>query len=344
MLHFNKYHNLIEKLTKPELKKLLIENIKETDDELTLEQVMAILFKEEISEIIDNILIQKNIPLKINNQLISLLMEAPGQTGEKIGFLNEILEHGIIDDTKLAIPNKLMTFNSLLNTKYEFIFNSIKDFILSWCPMISAANIGKGEMFFFLFANNTYQGTKGDLVVDGVEVELKGPLARMLSTKGYTSTNSVFENYFKPYLDDKFPGRLSPDPNYYNFNIAGIERLVDIYLEINDPEWCKNHLLETFKRLYTINDILVHRFIKETVRADGGFERYDFIRNFYEFQFDYYKSIDGFAGIQYINPKTGNLLYIQSGHDLKNNLDKFKTHLSFSWKENRNVTWQLTLK
>lgn len=339
------FDQLDEKMSLAQLKKSIIDGVKSFADELKLNKILSLMFQDKIHQEVRNLLEQKDLlhpeMVKLMNQL---MLNAPGEVTEKVEFLKEAQATGFVNEKKLLAEGRYQNLNAVTKTKYPTILAFIAPTILNATPQISAASIGRGELFFFLFAKNTFQGKRGDLSVNGTEVEVKGRLARMVATKGYATTPSVYKEYFFKELKKKYP-KVNTDQNYFNFNNSGIKNLSEVYAEIGDPRWARNHLTTTFKKLYLqAKPAMIKKFVDKAMNKDGTLNVDEFISNFYAFQYDYYKQIDGWAGILYINPKTMNMLYIKSSDALKSNLSSFSASKSFSWKEGRNVTYQLTLK
>ena len=327
------------------LKKDIIAGVKTIDDEIKLNKILSFIFQDKIQHQVKILMRQKMISgEEVYTHFEHLMINAPGVVTDKLDFLEEIKTKGGVNIKKLLNEGVVQNLSTVLKTKYPIILNSLAPAIINWTPQISSATIGRGEMFFFLFAKKIYQGNRGDLVTGGEEIEVKGNMARMVSTKGYATTPSIYKEYFYSELKAKYP-KADKNPNFYNFNRVGIQNLSDAYVAIGDSKWVRNHLKTTFQKLYLeAKPALINKFIKGVMNQDGSLNTNEFILNFYCFQFEYYKQLDGWDGILFINPKNMNLLYIKTAECLRENLQNFKTSMSFSWKEGRCISYQLTLR
>ena len=61
------------------------------------------------------------------------------------------------------------------------------------------------------------------------------------------------------------------------------------------------------------------------------------------FQFDYYKMLEHFTGILFVNPSTLDYLYISDTDDFDKNYDKFHIKPVFSWKDKQSIVIKISL-
>ena len=328
-----------------DLKQAVIDSVSNFTNEVKLNHILSLLNHDELSNEVDILLEQKNlVTLEVKRGVDNLIAETPGLVSSKLAFLKEVHKKGIINEERLIDNGKLQNLDELVKTKYPSLYNGMKNEIVNWEPQISSSNIGKGELFFFLFGKNIKQCEVGDLDVNGKEIELKAKNSRMLATRGYSTPPVVYKDFFFKELKKKAVN-VKHDKNFYNLNKKGIQNLSDVYKEISDVEWCRNHLKYTFKHLYFQSSTrLIDKFVKNVVDKKGGLEVENFVSEFYGFQYDYYKQVANHKGILFLNPKNMNTMYVKNSKTLKDNLHNFTTATSFSWKETRCITYQLTLK
>lgn len=327
-----------------EIKKEIISSVRTCSDECLLQQVNGILNQKKINKEIILLLEKKGFNSKEMESVIRYMIgHCNVSPKRKINFLREIRRRGIILEEKITKPGEYQNLRDLLHTNYKDICDD--EFLISiinWVPQISQSSIGKGEIFFFILGEHSRQGKRGDLVIKNTEIEIKARLSRMLGTTGYSSPPTVYHHYFYPELKKKFKN-VSEDPNEYNFNNKGLSNLFGLYDSLDDKKWAVSHLTSTFKKLYyDAPSKMIENFINEVFKGSLSVE--SFQKEFIGLQFDYYKYKDGWKGILFLNPKNFNILYLTTSKMLKNHLKEFTVQKSFSWKEDRCVTYQLSLR
>lgn len=297
-----------------------------------------------IEDLVDDVIKARRLPSEYGDTISGWFRKASGTYEQKIEFLRDIRYNGYLETSALLSPEP-SNFNSI--AKYSsVVYDGVKDKFMSFEGKISGISIGKGELFCIFFASNVFKGSRGDLVIQGRDAEVKAIRSRFMATTGYGSTSSFFKTY-KKMLQDLVPSMKDElekkDRNWYNWNYSGLTNLRDIFINSRNPEECKRIIDKTLDALYLESTPEQRSRVSDVISNDGSFDVNSFLHAWVLMQFEYYKSVDGFDGILFLNPTNFNFVYIEDSSELDANWDLFRINPSLSWKEVRNVTSQVTL-
>ena len=179
----------------------LVDLIDGIDDEKTLQKIFKYAQSTGFDTSIDPYLKDKNLTDKDITYFLSLLSEMG-----KLGEFAKIAENPPkLDLTQTNFYSQIPGFTP---AELENLFTTMKDSIKG------TVSLGPGENFLSVFFGNvSKEGSKGDLNIDGKEVELKartGSTGAVVSPRTYNRGD--FTKSVKPFLD-KFIKDLNAEPN-----------------------------------------------------------------------------------------------------------------------------------
>jgi len=316
----------------------------QSDDRAAFDKVMAKVWSHAISERTNKLFDEKDLPSEANQHFDNIIIDAHGSFVDKLKFLDKLVKHGILSASSI-FKGGLGNFNNILEYD-DPIYQDIKNPIMNWAPKIGSNPAGKGEMFVILFTNGAKKAAVGDVQVGDITAEVKSYDARLVGHKGYGSTIGTFKEYLIK-LQALVPDReLSDDPNYYNWNYKGLTELSRIFQEAvksGHGNKIKPLLDWTLHSLYVSSTPEQRDRIVDVISSDGSFDVNEFIRQWMLFQFDYYKMIEHFTGILFVNPTTLDYLYVSDTDEFDSNYDKFYIKPSFSWKDKQSIVIKISL-
>ena len=314
------------------------------DDRTAFDKVMAKVWSHAISERTNKLFDEKDLPSGANHHFDNIIIDAHGSFVDKLKFLDKLVKHGILSASRI-FKGGLGNFDNILEYD-DPIYQDIKTTIMNWAPKIGSNPAGKGEMFVILFTDGAVKAAVGDVKVGDTTAEVKSYDARLIGHKGYGSTIGTFKEYLIK-LKALVPNTEMPDdPNYYNWNYKGLTELNRIFTQA-----AQNHkgnqikpLLDwTLHSLYVDSTPLQRDKVVDVIGTDGSFDVNEFIRQWMLFQFDYYKMVEHFTGILFVNPSTLDYLYISDTDDFDKNYDKFHIKPNFSWKDKQSIVIKISL-
>jgi len=331
------------------MKKTIIDIIKHISNLSVIQQVEGILAKPKIVDLVTDLLDSRDILFSDSKKfLVNIFVSMPLSVDRKIEFLTYLKNGSIINESKL-LTNNLTLIDSII-TKYDDVYDLIKLDLIKFVPKkISKASIGDGEFILILLSKNITKADVGDLKINGDEIEIKAAKARFEGTKGYSDPPSYYKSFYAN-IQKINPNYNSKNPNDINLNLKGLKNILNVIETSEKDAKEKKKLVLNLFRQYLKNQFiksstaLQNKMLDELIKKDGSFNVSDFVMYFNRFQFDYYKSVDGWKGILFVNPKNMNSVYIKDGNEFINNISKFSVSTAQSWKETRNTTYQYGLR
>ena len=316
----------------------------QTDDRTAFDKVMAKVYSHVISNLTQKIFSEKGLPTEANHHFDNIMIDANGKLEAKLEFLKKLGAQGILNPSTM-FSGGLGNFDDIL--KYDdSVYEDIKFTVMNWTPKIGSNPAGKGEMFVILFTDGAAKAAVGDVKIGDITAEVKSYDARLIGHKGYGSTIGTFKEYLIK-LKALVPNTEMPDdPNYYNWNYKGLTELNRIFTQA-----AQNHKGNQIKPLldWTLHSLYVDSTpsqrdkVVDVIGTDGSFDVNEFIRQWMLFQFDYYKMLEHFTGILFVNPSTLDYLYISDTDDFDKNYDKFHIKPVFSWKDKQSIVIKISL-
>ena len=242
----------------------LVDLIDGIDDEKTLQKIFKYAQSTGFDTSIDPYLKDKNLTDKDITYFLSLLSEMG-----KLGEFAKIAENPPkLDLTGDNFYNQITGFTP---AELENLFTTMKDSIKG------TVSLGPGENFLSVFFGNVAkEGSKGDLNIDGKEVELKartGQTGAVVAPRTYNRGD--FTKSVKPFLDKFIKDlKMKPDVNkkLEQLNTAGggawpkkLNQMLGVYLQGGGT--ILNYataLNKTFKDMYKSLDLDANNYLGPT--------------------------------------------------------------------------------
>ena len=242
----------------------LVDLIDGIDDEKTLQKIFKYAQSTGFDTSIDPYLKDKNLTDKDITYFLSLLSEMG-----KLGEFAKIAENPPkLDLTGGNFYNQITGFTP---AELENLFTTMKDSIKG------TVSLGPGENFLSVFFGNVAkEGSKGDLNIDGKEVELKartGSTGAVVAPRTYNRGD--FTKSVKPFLDKFIKDlKMKPDVNkkLEQLNTAGggawpkkLNQMLGVYLQGGGT--ILNYataLNKTFKDMYKSLDLDANNYLGPT--------------------------------------------------------------------------------
>ena len=257
---------IVKKLTEEEKPKFnkqdLIDYINNLEDEEALNKILKFAKSTGFSKNVNNYLKDKNLTDKDITYFLSLVQDM-----DKLGEFAALAQSPPkLDLTKSNFYEQIPGFDS---SDLKELFTTMKDSIKG------TVSLGPGENFLSIFFGNVAkEGSKGDLNVDGKEVELKartGSTGAVVSPRIYNRGD--FTKSVKPYIAE-FIKELDLEPDQENeleqINTPGdgswpskLNEILKKYLSFGgDKDLFIKDLNKMFKSMYRTLDINANDYIK----------------------------------------------------------------------------------
>lgn len=333
-----------------ELKQQIIKVIETESDKNKIESIHTFVFKDEIENLIDELLILKKLNKPgVKRDLMSFILSGKGSLQDKVHFLQKTIKEGYVDESKIK-SLKTPTHVSKISKNIPFLTHIMEDLVKWTNKEMDKTGVGAGEAFLILGINGATKAPQGDVVTTKNNFELKstnkkggGSGARFKGQGSHWAlTPSVFKSFFKK-LQSITSNDISKDPNLYNFNSKGIKSLNDLFKKYNASD---NSIIDVMKiaivGVYTSATKAELQFLNKTIKR-GTIQEADFIVEFAAFQFEYYRRFENFDGVIFTNGASLNFLYIEnkSGFIKSVKAGHLKVDTSWNWKQAQNNTYQI---
>jgi hypothetical protein len=258
---------IIKRLTEEEKPKFnkqdLIDYINNLEDEEALNKILKFAKSTGFSKNVNNYLKDKNLTDKDITYFLSLVQDM-----DKLGEFAALAQNPPkLDLTKSNIYSQIPGFDP---SDLKELFITMKDSIKG------TVSLGPGENFLSIFFGNVAkEGSKGDLNVDGKEVELKartGSTGAVVSPRIYNRGD--FSKSIKPFITE-FIKELGLEPDQENeleqINTPGggswpskLNEILKNYLSFGkDKDLFIKKLNKMFKLMYRTLDINANDYIKD---------------------------------------------------------------------------------
>ena len=289
-------------------KQELIDFIQGVEDEEILKKILKFAKSSGFTKNLNSYLDNKNLTDKDINYFVSLLQDM-----DKLGEFAALASNPPKID--LTGNNYYSQISGFTPAELKKLFIDMKDSIKG------TVSLGPGENFLSVFFGNiSKEGKKGDLNIDGKEVELKsrtGTAGAIVSPRIYNRGD--FSTSIKPYLSD-FIKSLDLEPEQEEemlaLNEPGVagswtKKLNAFYKKYNefggDKTLFSKELTNTFKKMYRTLDLNASNFLSNDEFKSGEFV-IDLAKKLAQ---DYY-DIEKFDGLMFSDPD-GNFKYYSEG-------------------------------
>lgn len=279
--------------------------------------------------------IKKIASSNVGKTEVEKVLNASGVPRKQIPILLDLLMDGDWDKVSTYFMNRTLKINDILNKKINaYDINSSllglngesgKDFFLfQWSTQ---PPMGKTEAWLMLMLAGGSKAARGDVIVDGKNLEVKGKGARLIGQSGYGDAKQMPKHFKNALLN------IASDLKIENFTIIDgnslawqINKKAPSLLEDNLKElsslkggFKKNDLLivsnritESYKNLYTQLDTkkLAGMFI-DAISSNGSIDYTRYNAALLKEAFKYYHQIEQFDYFAMTNDITGNVLIME---------------------------------
>lgn len=293
-----------------------------------LNKIHAYIRRLDIGSGFDDIF-EQDVDLKqVQGYLSKAINEAPGSVQEKINFAKELVTKGVISLENLFVPDQNLNIMDAVVTEYPEIFNAVAPTLLNISGSFSAGGVktnkGKGEFFLALVHPLiTLSKGAGDVVVNGMPVEVKANLSRIKGRKGYGTTDTAIkdvESAVNDFLKNNiknpqitipsFSSYLGPRATLWSqFGPFCIQNGVNPETVV---EFLRKQLTHIVKSLYLNLDDTYLNSILGSIKINGVMDPKEFVQSTQIAAFEYYRASDNFKGIFFINGDTMDCVYIEN--------------------------------
>jgi len=289
-------------------KQELIDYIEGITDEDTLKKILKFAKSSGFTKNLNSYLDSKNLTDKDINYFVNLLQDM-----DKLGEFAALASNPPKID--LTGNNYYSQIPGFTPAELKKLFIDMKDSIKG------TVSLGPGENFLSIFFKNVSKAkSKGDLNVDGKEVELKsrtGTAGAIVSPRIYNRGD--FSTSIKPYLSD-FIKSLDLEPEQEEemlaLNEPGVagswtKKLNAFYKKYNefggDKTLFSKELTNTFKKMYRTLDLDANNFL-----SNDEFKSGEFVIELAKQLAQAYYDIEKFEGAMFSDPD-GNFKYYNEG-------------------------------
>jgi hypothetical protein len=206
-------------LNNPKKVKVLFEIIKpllteDIDDEIlnalvssdsnTKEKVLK--FLKRVGDTNSNDSLEKKVEAQLKPKLRQDIIE-------QVIFTADSKQYDVLEELHNYLKNPKVSYNDLLdNDNLNTLFSDTgfsDDFINKMISVKGSAQpaVGKGEVAMILFISGASKATKGDVLINGIEIEVKGNGAKVVDDSvevgsgGMIKSSSEFQNFLNKYSE-----------------------------------------------------------------------------------------------------------------------------------------------
>lgn len=273
-----------------------------------------------------------------------------------IAVLNSFIEwchRGIIDPNKLWVKNNITEcyFDELYdndNKDLKFFVDEVAKKLIKWKGKEGQkADVGDGERLLAIYGTDDIcrGGDKdADLVYIDSQIDAKGAGSRLQGAKdisGVIAAGKVFVKSMAEITGDNH------DVKDFNWNPTGLKKYISVMKHYNcTVDQIKYPFIQSLSAIFTdVSKNKIETFIDNCI-VDNQLNPDKFITEYSKFQFDLYTEKHNLAGVFFVNPNNCNIKYVEDpqtfGEMVSNN--RFKINTSHNWSQQRNATYQYTIR
>lgn len=311
-----------------DIKQQIIDFLDEVHDVGLLHSVLSRL-NRKLLEAHKNDLAERISPSNAD-EVINFVEEARADIDDKQEFMSIVGKGTGIDGKKVLNATKRTSFDDIVSNRLKgnATYQSIKGKLLRQKNFTSPGSkgIGDGELFLSILSKDigADPADKGDIAVSGKSVEVKAQGARLRGQKGFAAGSGakVKENLVQEL--STLTGEQVDDNRSLSFKPRGDLSFLNGILKGQDAKEVRAIFARAFEGLYPqIKSGTLNKWLKKIVQNDGTLAQDS------EFLvagmiFDYYKSLEGFESILFLNSKKGVFQVIPDGETLVQNQKNFK--------------------
>lgn len=309
-----------------EMQNSIISDVALINNYNTLLQLQNYVNKDKLMPLIRKSLMKKHNSINGHDEfLFNILVSDNFPIIDKINTFNKIVSNSGVFDGSEILKYFYSNLYNIIKQKNEVIGYHAET-IAKKCGKMNygSADLGPGEFLLATFGKDISLATKSDLKIKDKTVEVKATTkgkssiagGRMVSTAGFGSPTSIRKDLYNLMLNLQIPhhelvlygmaeGCKTSIIGGLNLNISGLSNLNNLILQYTDYNGSVAIFTTILKGLYTyINPTLIDKFVKH-IKPNGSFDVENIRLELAKVAFDYYKSVEGFDYIMFLNINSG---------------------------------------
>lgn len=312
------FKKLDEGVSIEDMKSVIKSTLKSIQDYSVISRVFFVLNEKNFENMLNQHLLNSDL-LKSPGLFDSIMAVLSKSDFEETKvFLDDLTNDKIIKNVKSVLSGTPTDLLSICNSKHKTILEKIFPKLME--AKLSNTTVGPGEVLLTFLSSDVAKADKGDLYINGKEIEVKSTDARMESAMyGYGSAPTVL---MQLRTDLEMLGYSVKTKTGFSFTAQEIKQ-INVFLSNN-----KDKIVKVSKLLKNALESIMKNGYGNTL-WDNIFngkkidEKNHLVHTHAEF-FELYKKADNFQGIMFINKRTYNSLYVENGSDLVKNSKYFK--------------------
>lgn len=318
-----------------DIKQQIIDFLDEVHDVGLLHSVLSRL-NRKLLEVHKNDLSQRISPSNAD-EVINFVEEARADIEDKQEFMSIVGKGTGIDGKKVLNANKRTSFDDIVSKRLQgnATYQTIKGKLIRQKNFTSPGSkgIGDGELYLSILSKDITAdpADKGDIAVSGKSIEVKAQGARLRGQKGFAAGSgaNVKENLVQGL--SALTGEQIDGSRSLSFKPRGDLSFLNKILEGQEADKVRSIFADAFTGLYPqIKNGTLNKWLKKIVQRDGTLAQ-DAEFLVAGMIFDYYKSLEGFEAILFLNSKKGVFQVIPDGETLVQNQKNFKLTSFVRW-------------
>lgn len=349
----NKVNEIAMKAEQPKIDKIMsyLKSGKLFNSDV-LDQMLSLVARDQVVyDDILNIVSSLGIPAKPSSDIVNKIFSySEADVNKIVGYLKS--RSVGFNSLKAATDLKSVFSKTGLNTDF---LNWLNNFTYPATP-----SVGSGEIALaLLMKGGTKAGGKGDVMIDGKEVEVKGSGGRIKGQKGYslgTTASKIFSDKLKAFLskmdEDVRPIDIKKVPTMGSASYQlGKKSLKNNIFNNTAPALLKAKVVTKSEIVKTYEEALQSVFhgmdiswIKSHIDSKGQVKNIiKFIDDWFRAALKYYFNIEGFESLIILN-RSGKMAYLDSKVDPVGRVKLMATPSFTSGASTQGATFQIDVK
>jgi len=311
------FKQMNEGLSVADMKDSIESVLKTIKDYAVISRVFFVLNEKKFENLLNSYLLESDL-LKspgLFDSVMAVISKSNFENAES--FMTDLTSGKIIKNVKPLINGTPTNILKICNSKHKTILEKLFPKLMQ--SKLSNTTVGPGEVLLTFLSKEVSKANKGDLQINGEEIEVKSTQARMESAMyGYGSAPTIL---MKLRSDLEMVGYTVKTAKGFSFTGKELKSL-NGFLSDNPDK------IKTIDKLIgnALEGIMKNKYGEKLWAKVFDGKKID-VDNYNKYAqaeyFDLYKNADNFKGILFINKNTYNSLFIKNGSDLIKNAKYF---------------------
>lgn len=319
-----------------DLKNKIMGFLGDVDDVGLLHSVLSRLNRKLLDKYQDAL--AERLTPKNAEEVIDFVEKTSTELEDKKKFMEIVAKGKGLSGKQVLKANSRKSFDSVISDelKKNATYQSIKNVLIKQGNFSKpgSKSAGDGEVFLSILSKDITPdpANKGDIAISGKSVEVKAQGARLRGQHGFAAGDSVdLKTKLARDLSQLTGQEVDPSSQSLSFKPGGGLPFLNKILEGSDPNKVRDIFAEAFTALFPqISKTSLNKWLKKMVQRNGTLAQDS------EFLvagmiFDYYKSLEGFESILFLNSKKNVFQVIQDGEEFVKNQKNFKITGFLNW-------------